>query len=155
MDFYVILGVERDATPAEVERAYTRLARRYHPDINPGDREAEAFFRRVADAYQTLRDPARRREYDSDGAPQVVTQETTVEFQGFDFSTPAAGASATFGELFPDAPARPDDGDGAAGEDDRGGDLHGEIDLGFEEAWRGAARRLLCTRVWEGQIRKP
>ena len=149
MDFYVILGVERDAPPAEVERAYTRLARRYHPDINPGDREAAAFFRRVADAYETLRDPARRREYDSDGAPQAVSQETTVEFQGFDFSTPAAGASATFGDLFPDAPARPD-GDGAAGaagEDDRGGDLHGEIDLGFEEAWRGAARRLAVTRL--------
>ena len=60
MDFYVILGVDRGATLREVKRAYTRLARRYHPDINPGDREAEAFFRRATEAYETLCDPERR-----------------------------------------------------------------------------------------------
>ena len=67
MDFYVILGVERGATVADVKRAYKRLARRYHPDINPGDRMAEAHFRQIAQAYETLIDPDRRRRYDATG----------------------------------------------------------------------------------------
>ena len=145
MDFYVILGVERGASSMEVERAYTRLARRYHPDLNPGDSEAEAFYRRATEAYETLRDPARRREYDADGEPQVAARETAIEFRGFDFSTPVAGASATFGELFSEVLERP--GDDAAGEGEKGGDLHGEVALGFEEALRGAVRRLAVTRL--------
>ncbi len=145
MDFYLILGVERSASSMEVERAYTRLARRYHPDLNPGDSEAEAFYRRATEAYETLRDPARRQEYDAKGEPQVVMREAAVEFRGFDFSTPVTGASATFGELFSEALERPDAG--TAGEEEKGGDLHGEVALGFEEALRGAARRLTITRL--------
>ena len=61
MDLYIVLGVERDAETGEIKRAYKRLARRLHPDINPGDREAEARFRQVLDAYETLIDPDRRR----------------------------------------------------------------------------------------------
>ena len=53
LDFYVILGVERSATVSQVKQAYKRLARRYHPDINPGDRESEAFFR-LAVSYSHL-----------------------------------------------------------------------------------------------------
>ena len=143
MDFYVILGVERGASDAEVERAYTRLARRYHPDINPGDSEAAAFFRRVAEAYQTLRNPERRRAYDAEGEPRVAVRRAAVEFSGFDFSTPVAGASATFGELFSEL--LPDAAGGVAAE--AGGDLHGEITLGFEEALRGAVRQLTVTRL--------
>ncbi len=145
MDFYLILGVERSASSMEVDRAYTRLARRYHPDLNPGDSEAEAFYRRATEAYETLRDPARRRDYDSAGEPQVVAREAAVEFRGFDFSTPAAGASATFGELFSEVLERP--GADAAGGEETGGDLHGEVALGFEEALRGAVRRLAVTRL--------
>lgn len=143
MDFYVILGVERGASRTELERAYTRLARRYHPDINPGDSEAAAFFRRVTEAYQTLRNPDRRRAYDEQGEPRTVARRASVEFRGFDFSTPVSGASATFGELFsellPDA-----SGGGAPG---AGGDLHGEITLAFEESLRGAVRQLTVTRL--------
>lgn len=143
MDFYVILGVERDASPADLERAYTRLARRYHPDINPGDSEAAAFFQRVNEAYQTLRNRDRRRAYDRGGEPRAAARQEPIEFRGFDFSTPVSGASATFGELFsellPDAP----EGAGPAA----GGDLHGEITLGFEEALRGAVRKLTVTRL--------
>ena len=91
MDFYVILGVERGASGTEVERAYTRLARRYHPDINPGDSEAAAFFRRVTEAYQTLRSPERRRAYDEQGEPRTAVRRASVEFRGFDFSTPVSG----------------------------------------------------------------
>ena len=145
MDFYVILGVERNATLPDVKRAYKRLARRYHPDINPGDREAEAFFRRVTEAYETLRDPDRRQEYDTHGLRARAVESTAVEFQGFDFSATVSGASATFSELFSDvlqSAAAPEAADG-----DRGSDLYGQVSLGFEEALQGAERQLTVTRL--------
>ena len=86
MDFYVILGVERTATASDVKRAYRRLARKHHPDINPGDQEAEAFFRRVSEAYETLIDPERRQDYDTHGRVRPGPEGVNVEFEGFDFS---------------------------------------------------------------------
>lgn len=142
MDFYVILGVERDASRNDLERAYTRLARRYHPDLNPGDSEAAAFYRRATEAYETLSNPDRRRAYDTGGTARAAPPRAAVEFHGFDFSTPVSGASATFGELFSDLlPAEP------AAAEQAGSDLHGEITLGFEEALRGAVRQLSVTRL--------
>src|SRR5918998_1020861 len=64
MDFYVILGLPHGATDADIKRAYRRLARRFHPDINPGDRAAEARVRQILEAYETLIDPERRHRYD-------------------------------------------------------------------------------------------
>ena len=71
MDLYIVLGVQRGATPGDIKRAYRRLARRYHPDINPGDREAAARFRQILDAYETLIDPDRRRRYDTGSTARV------------------------------------------------------------------------------------
>ena len=103
MDFYVILGVERGATVADVKRAYKRLARRYHPDINPGDRMAEAHFRQIAQAYETLIDPDRRRRYDATGGTDQTQPGPTVGFEGFDFTVSVHGSEAsTFGDLFAD-----------------------------------------------------
>src|SRR3989442_14402521 len=82
MDFYVILGLERGATLADVKRAYKRLARRFHPDINPGDRMAAAQFRQIAEAYETLIDPDRRRHYDTTGASIPASGRPTVGFAG-------------------------------------------------------------------------
>ena len=150
VDFYVILGVERSATRDEVSRAYRRLARRYHPGINPGDDEAQAFFRMVTEAYETLRDPARRREYDAHGARDDSPRPAAIEFQGFDFSPGGSGSgtSATFEELFGEAFTLPAArGGSAAGQPERGGDLFGEIALSFEEAVRGTERRLTVTRL--------
>src|SRR4030095_176518 len=65
MDLYIVLGVERGAELDEIKRAYRRLARRLHPDINPGDGEAAERFRQILAAYETLSDPDRRRRYDS------------------------------------------------------------------------------------------
>ncbi len=73
-DYYEVLGVSRDADLEAIKKAYRRLARQYHPDANPGDPDAEARFKEIAVAYETLSDPERRRRYDlygPDGAPTV------------------------------------------------------------------------------------
>src|SRR5437764_10524035 len=103
MDFYVILGVDREATLADVKRAYKRLARRYHPDINPGDRMAAAQFRQIAEAYETLSDMERRRRYDTTGAMTPDGGGPAFGFEGFDFTISVGGNDAsTFGDLFAD-----------------------------------------------------
>src|SRR5436189_3917193 len=103
MDFYVILGLGRDATPGDIKRAYKRLARRFHPDINPGDRLAAAQFRQIAEAYETLADPDRRRQYDTTGAAPSLAGPSPLGFEGFDFSVSVSGSAAsTFGDLFSD-----------------------------------------------------
>jgi len=135
MDFYIVLGVPREATLADVKRAYRRLARRYHPDINPGDDTAAAVFRRVAEAYEILSDPNRRRQYDATGSALAAGEAgPSIEFEGFDFTTAAEGREAgTFSELFADVfqprpspePPRP------------GAELHVELPLTFPQAMRG------------------
>ena len=67
MDLYAVVGLVRGASGADIKRAYRRLARRYHPGINPGDHAAEALFLRITEAYETLVDPQRREQYDSRG----------------------------------------------------------------------------------------
>src|SRR5215510_12474073 len=103
MDFYIILGLQRGATSSDIKRAYKRLARKYHPDINPGDRMAEVQFRQIAEAYETLSDPGRRQQYDTGGFTMARGEEVSFGFEGFDFSVTASGAEAsTFGDLFAD-----------------------------------------------------
>jgi molecular chaperone DnaJ len=146
MDLYIVLGVQRGASPGEIKRAYRRLARRYHPDINPGDREAAARFRQILEAYETLIDPDRRRRYDSGHSVHTVTEQTAYGFSGFDFSGSADGHRATtFGDLFEDVFARHTDrarSDGA----ERGADLHIKALLTFEEAWSGVQWPVSVTR---------
>jgi DnaJ-class molecular chaperone len=67
-DYYQILGVKRDASDAEIKQSYRKLARQYHPDRNPGDKEAEAKFKEVQEAYDVLSDKAKRTEYDRSAA---------------------------------------------------------------------------------------
>jgi molecular chaperone DnaJ len=71
-DHYELLGVSRDATAEDIKKAYRRLARQHHPDVNPGDPAAETRFKEITVAYEVLSDPERRARYDrfgSDGEP--------------------------------------------------------------------------------------
>src|SRR5512139_3774703 len=105
MDLYELIGVPRTAGLEEIKRAYRRLARRWHPDINPGDRAAAVRFKLVADAYEILADPERRRQYDAYGLTATVLDgATTFGFEGFDFTVESATghAAPTFGDLFAD-----------------------------------------------------
>jgi molecular chaperone DnaJ len=146
MDFYILLGIERGATPNDIKRAYKRLARKYHPDINPGDRMAAAQFRQIAEAYETLSDPDRRQRYDTGGANAVSIEHAAFGFEGFDFSVSVSGASAsTFGDLFADVLRQSEDRQ-HGGAPERGADLHQTVALSFEDAMRGGQRQLTVTR---------
>jgi len=146
MDFYIVLGLDRAATLNEIKRAYKRLARKFHPDINPGDRLAESQFRQIAEAYETLSDPDRRRRYDTAGPSARAQEAPTFGFEGFDFSVSVSGASAsTFGELFADVlHQRAQKSDERSPE--RGADLHHAIALSFEQAMRGGQQQITVTR---------
>src|SRR5436853_5199897 len=142
MDFYVILGLEHGASESEIKRAYRRLARRYHPDINPGDRTAEARFRQILEAYETLIDPARRSRYDA-GSPADGGQRRTTGFEGFDFSGRGGDHAATFGDLFAEVFTARGEQRPAA---ERGADLHQTVALSFEDAFNGVQRAITVTR---------
>lgn len=149
MDLYALLGVTRTASNVEIERAYRRLARRYHPGLNPGDRVAEQAYQQIQDAYQVLTDVNRRREYDRGGgfASPAQAIEASVAFAGFDFTAPAEGPlAATFSELFADVFQQ------AAREATNGSsalDLGIDVGVSFSDAIRGADVPVSVTRqVW-------
>jgi len=147
MDLYELLGVSRDAELDDLKRAYRRLARRYHPDINPGDRASALRFRAVVEAYETLADPERRRQYDACGLTGPLGQTTTTfGFEGFDFSVESVGgpSASTFGDLFADVIQ---DTLGSAAEGpEAGADLHVTTPISFEESVRGAQRTITLGR---------
>ena len=129
MDLYSLLGVSRAATADEIDRAYRRLARRYHPGINPGDRVAAEMFRQIQHAYGVLSDLERRREYDRGAARPAVQIQAAVSFEGFDFTSAAEGSrAATFSELFSDVFQ---DAAREATAPSRGGDITGELTLSW------------------------
>jgi molecular chaperone DnaJ len=147
MDLYAVLGLERDAGPADIRRAYRRLARRCHPGVNPGDRDARARFEEITEAFETLTDPERRRAYDA-GAPQAIPQDSvSFGFEGFDFSVEvtADDQASTFGDLFAGVLHRAADR-GSAAAAEAGSDLHSTLALAFEEAMAGIERHVAVTR---------
>ena len=89
-DFYKVLGVSKDVSPAELKKTYRKLARKYHPDSNPGDPAAEAKFKEISEAHSVLSDPEQRKEYD-----QVRAMGT-----GARFTAPGSGAQGGFDDVF-------------------------------------------------------
>ena len=100
---YDLLGLDRDASEAQVRRAYRRLARRWHPDLNPGNAEAARQYAAITEAFEILVDPVRRRSFDASGPASAAPAAAPAAFAGFDFSLTMQGADAsTFGDLFVD-----------------------------------------------------
>ena len=167
-DFYKILGVKRDAKPDEIKKAYRRMARKYHPDVNPGDKAAEERFKQMSEAFDVLSDPKKRSVYDRfgqysenladaaarGGGPTYSTRGTPFDFSGFDWSSatsgaggPEAGAGSSFRDIFADLfggakaerePPRP--------QPQRGADIEMPLSLSFEEAITGLTTNLTVNR---------
>ena len=91
-DYYKILGVDRDANEKDIKRAYRRLARQFHPDVNPGDKRAEEKFKEINEAYEVVGDPDKRAKYDQLGASWQQWQRTGHDPSQFDWSQWFSGA---------------------------------------------------------------
>lgn len=162
-DYYITLGVKRAATQEEIRKSYRRLARKHHPDVNPGDKAAEEKFKQISEAYDVLSDPKKREVYDKYGsysetirdaaargpAPGGVDFDWSV-FTGQGGSGPAGGTGATgggfrdiFGDLFgggrTTTSTRP--------QRERGMDLEVPLALSFEEAINGLTTNINVRRT--------
>lgn len=140
-DYYQVLGVERNASNDDIRRAYRRLAMKYHPDRNRGDKEAETKFKQAAEAYEVLSDPQRRQRYDRYG------HEGLRGIGGHDFSRMDVGdIFSMFEDIFGDFGF----GGGRRGRGGsrahRGYDLQTEVTLELEEVLRGAEKEIEFTR---------
>ena len=140
-DYYKILGVGKNASEAEIKKAYRRLARQYHPDRNSGDKKAEERFKEISQAHDVLSDAEKRKEYDRGSGPFGFN----VPGGGFDpgsFGGGFGGVSDILSNLLERAPAVPLPADAggseAAARPTRGRDLETEVSLGFDQAVEGA-----------------
>jgi molecular chaperone DnaJ len=143
-DYYEVLGVAKDASDADIKKAYRNLAKKYHPDLNPGDKEAEAKFKEVNEAYETLSDSQRRAQYDQFGpeGPQAAGF-GGGGFEGFGGFGGFGGVEDIF-EAFMGGGFR---GQGARRNGPaRGEDIHVEVTLSFEDAAFGVQREINVTR---------
>jgi molecular chaperone DnaJ len=165
-DFYKILGVKKDAKPDEIKKAYRRLARKYHPDVNPGDKGAEERFKEMSEAFDVLSDPKKRKVYDrfgqySDnlanaadaGAGATYTRGAPFDFSGFDWgaATPGAGGaspgSGSFRDIFADLfGAGRVEREAPRPQPQRGADIEMPLSLSFEEAITGLTTNLTVNR---------
>ena len=152
-DYYATLGVPRNAKADAIRTAYRHLARKLHPDVNPGDKAAEERFKDVQEAYDILSDEEKRGIYDrygfySEQARQQAAggQGHGFGFDGFDFSDLGRqAAGANFGDLFEGMFGGRGRGRGQATRR-QGEDLEYEMEIGFDEAIRGTTERLKISR---------
>ena len=149
-DYYKVLGVDRKASEKEIKRAYRRLARKFHPDVNPDDKQAEEKFKQINEAHEVLSDAEKRVKYDQLGANWQQWQRTGQDPGQFDWSQWSAGApgAGVFSDFF-----RTIFGEmGGAGRartardpfrrTSRGQDVQVPTEITLEEAFRGANRML-------------
>lgn len=157
-DYYETLGVRRGASPDEIRKAYRRLARKYHPDLNPGDKAAEERFKAVQEAYDVLSDAKKRKMYDTygfysesgfPGAGQPGAAPQGFGFGGFDFSETFGGAQGGFGSSFSDLFGQFFGGRRGAQRraPEKGTDLEYSLEIDFWQAIRGTQVRLNVSRL--------
>lgn len=142
-DYYVLLGVDKSASKAEIRRAFQKLARKYHPDINPGDNVAAVRYQRIYEAFEVLTDSERREQYDKVGVPSEPagrSEPARYGFEGFDFSLPGEREADIFPDLFRRGASAPERGrvDGE--------DIHHRLSISFEESLAGLESRFQVTR---------
>src|ERR1043165_9794886 len=166
-EYYETLGVPRKADTEEIRKAYRKLARKYHPDLNPGDKSSEDRFKSVQEAYDILSDPKKRQMYDQFGfysengspgagpaGPHVQGPHLGMGFGGFDFSEFFSGGGAAgagrrtetgggFHNIFSQFFGR---GGAPEAQAEKGGDLEYVLDIDFWQAIRGTQIRLNITR---------
>ncbi|HKG36852.1 MAG TPA: molecular chaperone DnaJ [Solirubrobacterales bacterium] len=128
-DLYAVLGVDKKASADEIKKAYRKLAREYHPDRNPGDAKAEERFKQVQQAYDTLSDPAKRKQYDAGGMFGFGSG-------GRPFGPGAGGFASDLGDIFSTIFSR--GGGGRHPSAASGRDLETEVMLAFDQAMHGA-----------------
>lgn len=153
-DYYAILGVPRNAKEPEIKKAYRRMARKNHPDVNPGDRSAEERFKKIQEAYDVLSDPRKRAIYDKYGfysenfkeQPGGQGRGFSEGFSGFSFSGMDFGESGqssfrdVFAEFFGGAQRSRSSGPA------KGEDLEHHLNISFMESIRGLSTRIVLNR---------
>jgi len=147
-DLYVVLEIVRTASENDIKRAFRKLARRYHPDINPGDRSAEDHFKLISEAYEVLSDPLKREFYDQHGfySEGVLEQQTTragaptwgFSFKSFEFSGSQTPVGEAFTHFFSRQAARRDP--------ERGQDLEYQMSIAFSDSISGMKTRISVQR---------
>jgi molecular chaperone DnaJ len=138
-DYYQLLGVNRSANDEELKKAYRKLALKFHPDRNPGDKQAEEKFKEASEAYQVLTDPEKRGQYDRFGHAAFGNGRPFAG--GFDFTS---GFEDIFGDIFGEF-----FGSGTTrrrSRAQRGDDLRYNLDIGFEEAAFGTEKKIKVPR---------
>src|ERR1041384_4355566 len=158
-DYYELLGVPRKASAKDIRAAFRKLARKYHPDLNPGDKAAEEKFKQLQEAYDVLSDAKKRQMYDQYGfySENVPTGDyapggsggnnVNFDFNGFDFSSGgSAGAGTSFRDLFSQFFGGRGRGAGVEEEAEAGGSLEYQLEVDFWDAVRGGGGGLDVRR---------
>ena len=143
-DYYEVLGVDKNADDAALKKAYRALAKKYHPDMNPGDKEAEKKFKEASEAYAVLSDPEKRRQYDQFGhAAFDGGAGGAGGFGGFDFN--GADFGDIFGDIFGDLFGGRRGSAGARSGPMKGANLRISVRITFEEAVFGTEKEIELT----------
>lgn len=139
-DYYEVLGIDRNADEAAIKKAYRALAKKYHPDMNPGDAEAEKKFKEASEAYAILSDPEKKRQYDQYGHAAF---EQGGGAGGFDFS--GADFGDIFGDIFGDFFGGGRSRGGRSNGPMKGANVRASVRITFEEAVFGVEKELEVT----------